>query len=476
MNGYSSAGEIRRVQVSNKTRPSRRVSTLHTPQAIGVAALTLVTVALAGCTSAPATPGTSAGAGASEIVASPVVATATPQTIPTPTTTPTPTLRAIGPRIDGEWAGLSWVSDSKPLPSDNVDLSKPTAGFMVDQYFQLYGWSKGYVGFEVTFGYPSDDSSSAAFTNIVAESSSDGLNWTVGKVLQMPTALEQDGTVGGVVEGPAGLLATGYQQQGGCGGPTPIQGLWLSQDGIGWTAVSLSPFGKDNLYQLDGGSAGYIATGYGADGKTPAIWVSTDGIHWSKSPSPVNAKTGAIDGATAFAGGFVLAGAVRTPEGCIGAGQTFTPSLWWSATGAKWSQAKTPSTVPGTSAWISVSRVTDHVLYATGDSYDEKTQTDTSYSWLSSDGKTWTDFKTETPIGEFYTDGSRAVASSMDAQNAVHFWAFEPDGSLRQLSETGNRPTTFIVNAGYQCALGPTGLVVTDYTGSKFYLGIPTAS
>jgi hypothetical protein len=248
----------------------------------------------------------------------------------------------------------------------------------------------------------------------------------------------------------------------------------MSQDGLTWQSVSMAPFGKDSVYSVDGGGAGYIATGLGANGATPMIWTSTDGSHWNRSTPPVSSRTGFVNGATAFAGGFVAVGATRGEEGC--GSSSLMPSVWWSADGGSWSRATLPGVATSPDVWMSVCRLDDHEILATAQTYDQSTQTSIVTRWRSLDGKAWKPFTAPDAMGPVVTDGQRAIASGIDDKGNSHFWAFEPDGSLRELSQTGQ---VIDINAGYGgtvAVLGPAGVVQTDSMGSRFYLGVPTGN
>ena len=439
-----------------------------TRRPVTVAAVLLISLTAAACTASgdTASPGASAVPGATATPA----ASATPTPVATPTATaPESAAPSIGPLIDGQWTGLRWVSDGKPAPADQPADASPS-GPEVDSQFALFGWSKGYVGFEESTTWPAD-SSGTPTTAITSATSADGLHWTAGKAIQLPADVA---SIGRVVEGPGGLLAVGYPMAATCGGPAIVRGLWRSQDGVEWTAVPL-PFGTSSVFRIDGGGAGYIAFGVKKDGTSPAVWTSTDGTHWTAQTPPVSAKTGAITDATAFAGGFVIVGASLDGEGCGGPGSK-SPAVWYSAAGSSWIREALPGAASASDVWMSVSRVSDTTLWALVQSTDATTQATTTATWISRDGRTWTAFEPPVAVNSFVSNGSRGVAIVNGDKGETHFWAFEPDGTMRELQQTGaTLPSSEDQQGGWQEALGPAGIVVTDGLGSRFFVGVPTA-
>jgi hypothetical protein len=77
-------------------------------------------------------------------------------------------------------------------------------------------------------------------------------------------------------------------------------------------------------------------------------------------------------------------------------------------------------------------------------------------------------------LREFVSNGSRGIATTMDDRLNWHLWTFEPDGSIREMAQLGDMPPNEETFAA-QFALGPAGVVMTDYEGSRFYLGVPTS-
>jgi hypothetical protein len=285
--------------------------------------------------------------------------------------------------------------------------------------------------------------------------------------------------VGYVVEGPAGLLAVA-DGISACGGPENVFGIWRSADGITWQKIDIAAtFGSAGISTIEAGSAGYIATGFtGGDFPKPAVWTSADGQTWRNVNLEAATFAGIeVQNATAFAGGYVLAGSVLSPsgDGC-GSQPYVTPSLWWSADGRAWSHDTAHGTKTGTTAHMDVWRISDRALLAT--EYSATDTTTTQASWTSTDGRTWKPL----PAAQYVsmTNGQRGLivnAPTQVSDGTIDVSAFASDLSVHQLAETGDVPDENVW-ADYtlepSIAFGPTGLIVANAAGD-FWVGVPVA-
>lgn len=430
-----------------------------------LAAVLLIAISAAGCTVAASPSPLAPAATGTETPASPTASPVAPATAATPAATPTASAQPPAVPASGVWNGLRWTSDGKPpVVEATGDPVKPTPGLSVTTYTSIFGWSKGYVGFKET-QFQKDDSAELPTVSIVAQSSVDGLSWKTGDLL---SGLGQVSGILRVLEGPAGLLAVGYGMAATCGPPPSVRGLWLSTDGVAWSSLKV-PFGSDSIYTIDAGSAGYVATGIHPNGE-PALWTATDPARWTASTPPVSARTGSVQDATAFSGGFVIVGAVKGEEGCGLA--AVKPSLWWSADGKAWARQTLPGAPTASDSWMTVARLSDDLLFATASTMDAASEKSTTTCWTSRDGRTWTTIAPPPSVERFMTDGSRAIADTFDDKSARHFWAFEPDGSIRELTQSGAVPPD--ANWSAELALGPAGLLMLVEEGNRFFLGVPT--
>ena len=392
--------------------------------------------------------------------------------MPSPTATATPVfsqgpIPSVPIAPAGGWTGFRWVAGPTmqvPTPSDSVGAPN----------FAVFGWSRGYLGFRSADNGP--DASGNLVLSVTTTHSTDGLHWQQGKGLDTTLAAGEVNGVGSVVEGPAGLLATGAA--GGCGTPRWIGALWFSTDGLSWQQLDMTKiFGQGvQILQVSAGSSGYIATGTAARaGAQGVAWVARDGRTWRPvSFSAPAFKNSVVNDGTAFAGGYVLAGAVYGQAGACGSPPLLTPSLWWSADGTRWTRDSLSGTTSGTDVQMSVCRVDDGVLLAIQDAYGGN-GTDTQAVWTSTDGQNWKLIKapaiSET---EVLTNGQRGlVVQGLDQDGKMTILGFDHDLALVTLPQTGDVPTDPANQTSV--TLGPTGLVVANLDGSRFWVGVPRA-
>jgi hypothetical protein len=340
----------------------------------------------------------------------------------------------------------------------------------------LYGWSRGYIGFRTAI-----EQGSSPGVTMVSTFSADGLHWTAGRPLATGS-LESWVDITQVVEGPSGLLAVGRYPGAASGGPATINALWTSTDGLTWSLVQPSAdFASASVYWVNGGSTGFIASGIEKDGKTQAVWLSADGRSWTVVPltSPAFGEF-VLDGATNFAGGYVISGAVLKDSEC---GQTWvTPSLWWSAYGTTWTQSQLPGAATANDASIRLTKVSDHALIAVADEWTEATQVSSQQVWVSNDGRTWKLVASPSSmLGDgVMTDGQRGlmvVEPGAGADSPPTVATVGDDLTVKTLNQTGDVPIySAAVSPIWLAALGPTGVVILSADGLDLWLGVPAAS
>jgi hypothetical protein len=321
---------------------------------------------------------------------------------------------------------------------------------------------------------------------MVSTFSADGLHWTTGRPMEVD-GLKSWVDITQVVEGPSGLLAVGRYPGAACGGPATIDALWTSTDGLDWSLVQPSAdfasanFASANVYWVDGGTTGFIASGIKKDGKTQAVWLSADGRSWATVPLTGPAFGDfVLDGATNFVGGYVISGAVLKDSGC---GQTWvTPSLWWSADGESWTRSELTGAVTANDAYSNTTKVSDHALMAVANEWDETTQVNSQQVWVSSDGHTWKLVASPSSmLGDgIMTDGQRGlvvVEPGPGSDGPPTVATVGDDLTVKTLSQTGDVPIySAAVSPVWLTALGPTGVVILSSDGLDLWLGVPTAS
>ena len=334
------------------------------------------------------------------------------------------------------------------------------------------------MGFRTAF----DDSSATAAPSIamVSTSSTDGLHWTTGRPMDVQ-GLKDGVDITQVVQGPAGLVAAGHYPLMACGGPPTVDALWTSTDGLTWSRVQPpADFASASVYTIDGGSTGYIASGTLKDGVTQAVWLSTDGRSWRQAPLP-KATFGkvVVDGATDFAAGYVVVGAVRGNGGC-GGYTLLTPSLWWSANGTSWTRSNLTGATPASNATMAVSRISDHALMAIASEWNAKTQLSSQLVWVTIDGQTWRLVKSPSRLlGDgVLTNGQRGLVVLMpsDGEGPPTIATVGDDLTVTTLTQTGDGPIDSASSPGWVSAFSPTGVVILSSDGLNLWLGVPTPS
>jgi len=417
---------------------------------------------LVGCAAAPPSPSATAiVASASPALTPPPSARPVPSAPPSLSPSPTPTAPGPGEAPAGPWTRVDWIAagDVLPLGPSNVGV---------------YGWSRGYVAVRA-IGGDSGDGSGEPFT-LTTSSSADGLRWTPARSADV-AGLVGGAELGGIVEGPDGLLMFGRPLPDTCGGPPTVSALWTSRDGETWRRVTLpSSFGSNRVATLEGGSAGYIATGLRSDGKTPLIWTSADGARWRVAPLPhVTSGSLLVDGGTSFQGGLVVVGALVGPEGCGGV-SSIHPSIWWSRDGTSWTREALAGASTSAHATMSIRRLSDHAVAA----FEQTGGDETLQGWVSTDGRTWAPVAKPSGLAAFglVTDGRHAatIVDPGSESGPPTVATFDDRLVMTTVSQSGDGPVASPDELGWTFAVGPTGVLVTRYDGTAVWLGVPASS
>ena len=434
-----------------------------------------------------ATASASASAGGSE------APSATPTVAPSATSSAmADPLPSVPPAPSGTWGSINWTA----LPaSPEFGAQTLSAGSL----FQVFGWSRGYVGFALTPGQPTPEQMADGInpsSTLVSSYSADGVHWHPGQRLDTSGAPDL-AVIRTVIEGPAGLLAVGWW--GSCGSEY-LDSLWTSTDGISWQPVNVSEaFGLQPLpiAHISGGAAGYVAVAY----KGAAVWTSKDGRVWQRVPLDTGSLENAlINDGTAVSGGFILAGTEGTsdcgasiaPEGPTPAPVFTKAAVWWSDDGSSWAHVSLPGARAASGyqeTWVS--HLSGQSLLVVDDDYSSVLSSRSA--WTSSDGRTWASIKLPVDINQ-----SAIIANGQ--HNLVVEPAQVPDNlgypyvvsgplglrtidegfQLLSLGQTGSVPDLLYRNwdgpyAYGMVALGPTGIVVTNADGSQLWFGAPSA-
>jgi hypothetical protein len=362
------------------------------------------------------------------------------------------------------------------------------AGTAGEPTFQVFGWSKGYVGFTVIPVQPTAAQESAGTyvqPVVVASNSSDGVHWNVGKKLDLAAAgstmLMNFRTV---MEGPHGLLAVGWT--GACGDEI-LDSLWTSADGIEWKPVNAGKvFGATpvQITRISGGAAGFVAVAY----KGAGAWTSQDGRTWQPVALKGTAfKDSLVDDGTAIGSSYMLAGitGIRDCTATVSDGSATpkpvlrTASVWWSADGSAWTRVSLPGAVAKSEnqeMWVS--HLSNRAVMVV-DATDPK-----SFAWGTHDGRTWTQIALPAGIYQqgIVSDGRHNLFLAWTGQDITHgdiskLYTIDDNFSSTAIIASGDVPDIAAVNY-YDygiIAVGPAGVVVTKADGSQMWLGVPSA-
>jgi hypothetical protein len=377
----------------------------------------------------------------------------------------------------GTWTSIHWIA-LPATPAFGARAATPTQLDVPSPTFQVFGWSRGFVGFTIQVNGTTDDGHPIPST-IVSSYSADGVHWHAGKKLD-PMAAGSYGdleVIRAVIEGPAGLLAVGWS--GGCASEY-LDSLWTSSDGITWNPVNVQRVftgATSSIVHVSGGAAGYVAVAYHSTG----VWTSKDGRTWQKVALGADPFKGALinDGA-AISSGFVLAGTGGTPDCGVTVYDGSPPppvfrtaAAWWSPDSTTWKRIPLPG---------AVARSEDQNLWALhlsdqGTLVVDDVMDAGRYAWVSHDGQSWAAIKLPADFDQrdFISGGQRnLVVETAD----LRIRTFDENFALVTVNQTGASPYGLYPNWVFGTyglvALGPTGIVATNDDGTQLWFGLPS--
>jgi len=162
--------------------------------------------------------------------------------------------------------------------------------------------------------------------------STDGFAWEQVAHDQAVFAGQGNLVMNSVAAGSLGLVAVGYESVG----DNRDAAVWWSPDGLGWSRLPHDEmvFGGDGQQEMVSvvvGGPGMVAVGSDSSGGQPAaaVWVSSDGLAWSRVPDDGGALSGSdwrwMEAVTAGGPGLV---AVGKADGAV--------AVWVSVDGSAW--------------------------------------------------------------------------------------------------------------------------------------------
>lgn len=249
--------------------------------------------------------------------------------------------------------------------------------------------------------------------------SDDGLKWTA---VSDPDIAVPVGKIRDLVVGGPGLVAVGEAFTGESWAPRPA--VWASADGRHWARVphDLEVFGSaegGSIAAVAAGSRGLIAVGGEFFTPGTTVWRSVDGLEWVRLPP--NPDLGAVNDLTVFNGGYVAVGEEYE-------GNARVAAAWLSNDGSEW----TPATVRmdyGTGTFQAMRGVTawNGSLIAVG--FDADFGWGIPAVWMSEDGSEWVRVRDEglrASVPNPAQSQMWAVSAAQDEVIAVG-WFFDDD-------------------------------------------------
>jgi hypothetical protein len=246
--------------------------------------------------------------------------------------------------------------------------------------------------------------------------------------------------------------------------------VWLSANGVTWSRAphdrgQLGGPGDEVMTAVTPGGPGLVAVGRA--GAEAAAWISTDGRRWSRvaSASFSGERRRELLDVAAFPGGIVAVGRQIDAEGVE------HPAVWVATDGTRWAQAPL-ATADGSLPVGSLQAVvvTSEQVLAVGDLADD------GAVWSSPNGVDWTPVlpladgeavlggeghQSLRALAAAPTDGGvRFVAVGEDDGTAAAWWS--PDGAVwhrQPVLDGGDTPAAVAALADRFLAVGPTGRV-----------------
>ena len=186
----------------------------------------------------------------------------------------------------------------------------------------------------------------------------------------------------------------GFVAVGGDGGELGRDAaVWVSADGLVWSRVvdpdGLNAEGWQTMNAATTGGPGLIAVGTSAPGlhkDDAAVWTSTDGLRWTLVPDDSGDFSGAGDHHMA---GVVAGGPGLVAVGAVGSVDTGVAAVWTSQDGLVWTRVAHSDEVFGGDGWQFMASVTvsDWGLVAVGG--DSSGGDLDAAVWTSPDGLVW---------------------------------------------------------------------------------------
>jgi hypothetical protein len=292
--------------------------------------------------------------------------------------------------------GITWTR----APHDDAVFSGVYAAFMNDIAVGGPGFVAVGIDSPIESDPPSADIDTMVWTSV------DGITWA--RVPHDPVLFggPDDQRMSAVAAGGPGLVAVGSDGDDAA--------VWTSPDGVAWTRVphDEAVFGGPGTYRIsDVADTGSGLVAVGGDGDSAAVWTSPDGASWTRVPHDEAVFGGPglqrMNSVAAAGPGLVAAGTdIDTTDPANWDGDA---AIWVSADGVVWSRVAHDEALFG-GAWdqlINSVIVGPPGIVAVG----EDRGAATAVVWTSPDGLTWTRLPQDPAVfGDFYHAGMMDVA------------------------------------------------------------------
>jgi hypothetical protein len=228
-----------------------------------------------------------------------------------------------------------------------------------------------------------------------------GSSWQTA-IIPLPTSGDSVHLLSAITAGGGRFVLVGTEIANPGVGDSPVGAIVASStDGLTWSIgdpVSLELI-AGSMQAVAAGSSGLVAVGETA--LVPSVWVSGDGVTWTRAPSAFSSQTITLRGVAAGPAGFV---AVGDDNG--------SAVSWMSGDGQSW-QAAPPSATLANARMERIFRIGAEFL-AIGERDGDGT------AWTSTDGLTWTQLDTGsifsgTQLWNAVAVGSRTLLFGLDA-------------------------------------------------------------
>ncbi|HDH27129.1 MAG TPA: hypothetical protein ENH00_13210 [Actinobacteria bacterium] len=278
----------------------------------------------------------------------------------------------------GDLDAAVWVSPDGTSWSRAADPDGVFGGGGDQQMWSVAGFGSGLVG----VGYDSSGGDWDAAVWI----SPDGVAWSRVADPGGVFGGSRDQVITSVVAFGSGLVGVGYDSSGGDWDAA----VWVSPDGVAWSRVAdpegaLGGGGDQQMRDVVGFGTGLVAVGNDAGILKPAagVWLSSDGLSWVRADDPRWTLVGPfgkwMTSVVQFEGGLVAAGSER-------AGWDWNGAVWESPDGQLWKYSTTVSRGSGDQiVWDLVKLGSGLVAVGTDDAGDDVD----GAVWVSMDGASW---------------------------------------------------------------------------------------